>query len=108
MDTKSILDLPMSRNDARATNIGEYLRALLATLWDEGESFSGKRPFGNSGWDYDLYKPLIVAGLVTGSLDEGGHINDCDERKAHDIIRVLLNDSILTHRSLPPLGETHD
>jgi len=89
MDTKGILDLPMSSNDARATNIGEYLRALLATLLDEGESFSGKRPFGNSGWEYDLYKPLIVAGLVQGSLDGDGYIDNLDVRAAREIIRKL-------------------
>ena len=41
----------MGVNDADAENIGEYLKALLSAVWHEGESFSGKRPFGNSGSD---------------------------------------------------------
>ena len=31
-----------------------YLKELSLTLWKEKECFNGKRPFGNSGWDYDL------------------------------------------------------
>lgn len=45
-----------------------YLKALLTTLLDEEESFSGKRPFGNSGWLYDLARPLISAGVVEGQI----------------------------------------
>lgn len=51
-----------------------YLRELLLTLWEEGEGFSGKRPFGNSGWESDLYAPLIEAGFISGELDEDGYI----------------------------------
>lgn len=41
-----------------------YLRELLSTVWSEGESFDGKRPFGNSGWELDLLVPLAKAGFV--------------------------------------------
>lgn len=41
-----------------------YLGKLLYDLWVNGESFSGKRPFGNSGWDYDIAYALCGAGLV--------------------------------------------
>jgi hypothetical protein len=47
--------------------VRDYLFELLIAVWDEGESFSGKRPFGNSGWEYDLYAPLIQAGLSKAS-----------------------------------------
>ena len=30
--------------------VKDYLKTLLHTLWDEEDGFSGKRPFGNSGW----------------------------------------------------------
>jgi hypothetical protein len=29
------------------------------TLWDEEDSFSGKRPFGNSGWKWDVYTAFL-------------------------------------------------
>jgi len=50
-----------------------YLRTLLSTVWNEGESFSGKRPFGNSGWEFDILVPLAKAGFVDlGPVDETG------------------------------------
>lgn len=68
-----ILNLPMKENDAGAATIGDYLVNLLLSLWIQGEGFSGKRPFGNSGWEYELYHPLVKAGLIWGELDE----DDC-------------------------------
>ena len=69
-EAQRVLTLPMQDNDAEAATIREYLVALLRQLWAEGEGFSGKRPFGNSGWEWDMYPPLIKAGLVAGRLDE--------------------------------------
>jgi hypothetical protein len=68
-DTLSVLDLPMGDNDANAANVRAYLKALLTKLWEEGEGFSGKRPFGNSGWERDLYFPLVKAGRVRGEIE---------------------------------------
>lgn len=65
----AVLDLPMQPNDADAATVRDYLKTLLAKLWEEEESFSGKRPLGNSGWQYDLYKPLVQAGLVAAVDD---------------------------------------
>lgn len=73
-EAERILALPMQHNDADASTIRDYLKALLLQLLLEGEGFSGKRPFGNSGWEHDLHKPLITAGLVEGALDEHGYI----------------------------------
>ncbi len=82
----NILDIPMEENDANASTIREYLKALLSHLWAEGEGFSGKRPFGNSGWEYDLYSALIKAEAVKGKLDEYGHVDRVDEKKANKLI----------------------
>jgi hypothetical protein len=60
----NISEIKLEENDAGASTIGEYLGTLLLTLWQEGESFNGKRPFGNSGWEYDVYRGLIKAGVV--------------------------------------------
>ena len=70
--------------------IREYLEKLLSTLWDEQEGFSGKRPFGNSGWEYDLYKPLIESKLIEGKIDECGDIGKFDETKANEYVRKLI------------------
>lgn len=77
MDGKAILDLPMQKNDAKAKTVRDYLKVLLTKLWDEEESFSGKRPFGNSGWRWnDLGKTLIKADVVVGIIDEDGYVED--------------------------------
>lgn len=84
--SKDILKIKIDCDDVpNAKTIGDYLCALLSEVWIEGESFSGKRPFGNSGWEYDLYKPLIEAGIVDGTSNEYGV--DCfDEEKANKLI----------------------
>ena len=54
------------------TTIGEYLRLLLETLWREEDCFSGKRPFGNSGWNYDIYRALAREDQIESTAyDEG-------------------------------------
>lgn len=56
------------------TTIREYLMRLLLTLWQEGESFSGKRPFGNSGWEWDVIDALHVAGFIEKDDIETGTV----------------------------------
>ena len=93
MDNESILNLPMQDNDAGAKTIREYIVLLALTVWQENVNFSGKRPFGNSGWEYDLYAPLVKAGAVKGTFDEYGCI-DIDsfeeEQKADKIITKAI------------------
>lgn len=81
-----ILDCPTGENDAKAETVREYLVALLVTLWVEGEGFSGKRPFGNSAWEYEVYTALIRAELVEGKLDEDGYIEEVDALGADKLI----------------------
>lgn len=50
-----------------------YFRDLMTELWEQQEGFSGKRPFGNSGWEWDLYVPLAKAKFIDmGAIDEDG------------------------------------
>jgi hypothetical protein len=70
--------------------IRDYLHTLLETLWTEGEGFSGKRPFGNSCWEFELYEPLIKAGFITGSLDEDGHIAEFAREEAEAYVFELI------------------
>lgn len=86
-----ILDLPMDENDANAKTIREYMQALLRTLLTEVEAFSGKRPFGNSGWDWDMHKPLVKAGLVIGTIDKYGDL-DHDDKHATRLLLEAIKD----------------
>lgn len=85
-DMDIILDLPMAPNDANAKTIRGYLKALLRTLIEEQEGFSGKRPFGDSGWTSDLEIPLVKAGLISGKLDENGWLEESDSHAATALI----------------------
>lgn len=87
----NILDLKMEENDAGAETIRDYLKALLMSVIEEEESFSGKRPFGNSGWKWELYQALIVHKAIKGKLDADGCIDECDEYKAEKLIRKAIS-----------------
>ena len=77
--------------DAAGQTLAQYLRTLLETLWREGEEFSGKRPYGNSGWQYDVYKALIKAGLVKGWLDEENYyVDDVDTEQADALVVAVI------------------
>ena len=69
MNVQAILNCPMGSNDADADTVKDYLKALLGALWDEGEGFSGKRPFGNSGWECELIEALQEEGLADNRSD---------------------------------------
>ena len=90
MSYKDYINLPMQENDAGAKTIGDYLERLLLTLWDEEEGFSGKRPFGNSGWKWEVYTALIFAKVVNGKLDEDGYIEEVDFSMADDVVRNII------------------
>lgn len=63
--TAEILAMPMAPgNDADAEDIRDYLTTLLGAVWRDREAFNGKRPFGNSGWQYEIYDALARAGVV--------------------------------------------
>ncbi len=90
-EAREILDLPMQENDAKAATIRDYLRTLLRKVVAEGECFSGKRPFGNSGWEHALYVPLVKARKIKGSLDEDGFLDDCDDEKGRRLILAAID-----------------
>jgi hypothetical protein len=85
-----ILALRFDSDAGDGLSIREYFHMLLWTLWDEGEGFSAKRPFGNSGWEYDLYKPLLAAGAVPGSLDDDGYVQEIDTIAANALVFRLI------------------
>ena len=86
-----VIDAEDSDNPlASGQPLAQYLRTLLETLWRECEEFSGKRPYGNSGWQYDVYKALIQADLVKGSIDKDGYVNDVDNEQADALVIAVI------------------
>lgn len=74
------LNVVIPRSDAGdGITVKDYLYQLLNTLWEEGEGFSGKRPFGNSCWEYDLLRPLVVAGFISGTVTPSKYEDDWDD-----------------------------
>jgi hypothetical protein len=59
----SVLEV-VANSDLGERPIREYFKAYLKELLIKGEGFSGKRPLGNSGWDYDLTQAVQDAGLA--------------------------------------------
>lgn len=91
MTYDEILDAPWNLdNDAGATNLRNYFNQLLMTVWLEGEDFSGKRPFGNSGWENEIYAHLVDIGVVKGEVDSDG-LQCVDQKKADKLIPQLIN-----------------
>ena len=60
-------------NDCEVT-IQQWLRELLCRVWIERDDFSGKRAFGNSGWEYDIYRTFIREDVIIGSEDKYGDV----------------------------------
>jgi hypothetical protein len=85
-----ILDTPYTFKDCPAENLRMYFYLLLDTLWVEGEGFSGKRPFGSSGWENELYVALITTGAMYGRVDEEKYPWRFDEKKAELLVSRLM------------------
>lgn len=77
-------------NDAKATTIRAFLVRLAAEVWEKGDLFSGKRPFGYSGWHWDVYEALGRAGLIAMQLDGEDELVDCDEDAGDELIKKAL------------------
>lgn len=90
---RSALAAPMDgENDAGAVTVRGYLVKLLQTLWREEEGFNGKRPFGNSGWQSDVHRALVNAGLVAGTYDADGCLSQIDERAANALVLAAIGE----------------
>lgn len=83
-------------NEAKADRVREYLVSLLLKLWEDPEGFSGKRPWGNSGWHYELYYALGEAGMVPCkvTIDEDGFKDVDMDREAMSKADKLIEDAI--------------
>lgn len=97
IDPHDLLHCPMGPNDADAATVGEYLGLLLSTLWLQGQQFNGKRPFGNSDWQWLVYEAMVKNGFVFGILadDDGDtYLEDFtydDQIKADELILQAIS-----------------
>lgn len=77
--------------------IKEWLKDLLSTLWEQGEGFSGKRPFGNSGWESTFQIVLIQNGCVIGAItsyddedEECREVTSIDEKAYNQFVFDMI------------------
>lgn len=92
MNKTEILNLKFASRDlGKECSIRDFLKELLITLWQEEEMFSGKRPFGNSGWKSDIEKTLIENKIISGKFDEDYYIEEYDDEKSDKLMKKLIN-----------------
>lgn len=70
--------------------LAEYLRLILIAVWEENEQFSGKRPFGNGGWQFDVYKALVKAELIEGKFDEDGYLDTVNQKEGDELVLAVI------------------
>lgn len=88
---KDIRDIKFYSNDLNEElTIKAYLILLLRTLWIEEESFSGKRPLGNSGWKGDIEVALVKNKIIKGKVDSDGYLEESDSEAADKLILELI------------------
>lgn len=97
MNIKAIMKLKMGKsNTAEVGTVGEYLNTLLQQVFLQGEGFSGKRPFGDSGWESEIFYPLVESGLVLGNIykDEDGweDLEIYNHREAQKFLCKLIDE----------------
>jgi len=77
-------------------SIKTYIKEILKVLWLEPDDFNGKRPLGNSGWQFDLYKAMIEKNIIEGEVDDYGCVDSVNMTDADkliiDYISILLGE----------------
>lgn len=86
-----ILRVEMGANDADAVTVRDYLVALLRGVWLHREEFDGKRPFGNSGWQFELFTALGHVGLIDAEFDAEGFLDTVDDSAGDRLINLAIN-----------------
>jgi hypothetical protein len=94
VDGRAVLAVPMNpdRNDAGADSVCSYLVALLREVWEHKEGFGGKRPFGNSGWQFELYDALARVEMIDGTFDEYDCLDDVDDQRGDELIALAITE----------------
>jgi hypothetical protein len=85
------LEVRFDSNAGTGLSVRDYLWRLLSDVWEDKDLFSGKRPFGNSGWESDLYKPLAQAGFIDATVqDHVVRMTPEQSRLAHAYVKQLI------------------
>lgn len=84
---KVILDTKMPENDAVASTVRDYLQRLLRGVWIDGEGFDGKRPFGNSDWQNEIYRVLVKEGFIKGHPEGDPY----DYNEAEELVLIAID-----------------
>jgi hypothetical protein len=113
IDPQAILNIPMQQNDAGATTVRGYLVALAREVWTETDGFSGKRPFGNSGWEHEVYSALAKTGHIEGGVvGVDGWLYTAEQRNiADELIYAALDelaDPVDPAAAEAPMAELHE
>ncbi len=88
---RDALELRFDSDAGENRTVREYLQILLTRLWREQERFSGKRPFGNSGWEYELLDALGRAGFVDCDVeDDEVFFDDGEKAAANRYVEALI------------------
>ncbi|MFI6495988.1 hypothetical protein [Nonomuraea typhae] len=87
---QKVLAVRMQDNKAKAKTIKEYLVALLALLWEEGDEFNAKRPFNDLAWEFDLFEALVHANLISGVIEDGNFMDEFDREAGEELIRLAI------------------
>jgi hypothetical protein len=89
IDYEKVLNLKTSENAAALpanTKLRDIFAEFLCELIVTTDSFSGKRPLGNSDWWYELAKPLVKEGIVDGKINEWGDACDYFSKEIDDVL----------------------
>ena len=86
-----VLDLMIQAHDLpdnhEPVTVQEYLVEVLLATWKNAARFS---PFGNGGWQYNLYDTLIKEGFIAGKFDKHGFLIDFDKKTADAMISAAI------------------
>lgn len=95
-EIKDVLNIKFNSNDLGEISIKGYLLSLLKELWVKKDRFSGKRPFGDGGWEYELYKVLVLNNVIKADIDGGCEaVHDYNKLEA-DVVILNCIDYLLS------------
>lgn len=98
---RRILGLPMGERWLPGDTVRDYLGDLLAAFW-AGQDVDQKYGMtGSSDWQYDLYEPLLRAGLIPGWVDGHG-LRPEDETRAGQLIDAAIKALTVTPFATQP------
>lgn len=89
-NSQAVLAVRMQPNDADAETVRDYLIKILLAVVSQGEGFSTKRPFGNSGWELDIPEALVRVGYLEGTLDEDDCLDTWDRQAGREMIAAAI------------------